>query len=278
MFLVWAITMVLFALDWFAGRPMTWMAEWGIGIWGCFPLAVYALNRVSLSSLRVERVSVPIWLHAGQEGRVAAEIGNASGRFRNGVDVGMGDQWASASGQQDNVVLSMQLVGRGEFHWPGLTLRSSFPFGFFVLSRQTASVGTTWVYPALEPRVPAWPSEAVGSPDPARSGDDIVAMRDYVVGDPLRSLDWKASARKGTWTVREFERERTPCLMFRWEHVQALGLEKGLERLAAWVARAHKQGLVYGVQLGPVTIEQGLSEDHYHECMRALATFRGEGA
>lgn len=278
MILVWAVTMLLLVLDGLMGQPMTWLAEWGIGIWGCFPLAVYALNRVSLSSIQVERVAVPLWLHAGQEGRVAVQIEKASGRFRNGVDVGLGEQWASASGHQDKVVLPMQLVGRGEFHWPGLTLRSSFPFGFFVLSRQTPSVGTTWVYPALEPRAPAWPSEAVGSPDPSRSGDDIVAMRDYVVGDPLRSLDWKASARKGTWTVREFERERTPRLMFRWEHVQALGVEKGLNRLAAWVARAQKQGLVYGIQVGPVTIEQDLSEDHYHHCMRALAAFRGEDA
>jgi uncharacterized protein (DUF58 family) len=42
----------------------------------------------------------------------------------------------------------------------------------------------------------------------AGSGVELLDLRDYQAGDPLRSMDWKATARRGKAIVRRFERER----------------------------------------------------------------------
>jgi len=103
----------------------------------------------------------------------------------------------------------------------------------------------------------------------------VLTVREYVVGDPMRLVDWKASARRGGWVVKEFEHEGVQSLTFSWEQVHGLGLEEGIERLAAWVTRAHKQGLRYGLVLGKEQTGQDCTEEHYHVCMRALAGFEG---
>lgn len=275
MMAVWALSMGLLAMDWLAGKWMSWPSEWLIGIWGCFPVVVYALNRFSLSSVRVERATPPAWLHAGQVAHAQVVIQNAVGRLRNGVELAIEDQRVAVADVRAEATVQLPEAPRGLHAWPRLVVRSSFPFGFFLLARETQSIGTSWVYPALEPRAPAWPANAVAHPNPARSGEDVVAVRDYVVGDPMRLVDWKASARKGGWVVKEFEKERLPSLIFSWEQVEALGLEKGLERLAAWVARAQKQGLRYGLALGSVGVAQDNSSAHYHACMQELAAFNG---
>ena len=42
----------------------------------------------------------------------------------------------------------------------------------------------------------------------AGSGSDLLELRDYRPGDPLRKIDWKASARIGRWIAREFGAEQ----------------------------------------------------------------------
>jgi len=45
------------------------------------------------------------------------------------------------------------------------------------------------------------------------SGDNLLALRDYQAGDPIRSIDWKATARRGQTTVRVYARAQSLDLM-----------------------------------------------------------------
>jgi uncharacterized protein (DUF58 family) len=45
------------------------------------------------------------------------------------------------------------------------------------------------------------------------NGTDLLELRDYQAGDPLRMLAWKASAKRGRLLVREFEQEQQLDLM-----------------------------------------------------------------
>lgn len=44
-------------------------------------------------------------------------------------------------------------------------------------------------------------------------GTEFESLREYAVGDDYRKLDWKASARKGSLVVREFEREKNQSVI-----------------------------------------------------------------
>jgi uncharacterized protein (DUF58 family) len=95
-------------------------------------------------------------------------------------------------------------------------------------------------YPALEPvRVP----DAFGSPredgdeisGPRGAGADVGGLRDFVTGDPLRRIHWRASLRQRELLVREVESEHAAEveLRLRTAHVEP-GEE--FERLVRWVA------------------------------------------
>jgi len=91
---------------------------------------------------------------------------------------------------------------------------SKFPFGF--LRKQTGHHVTSEfiVWPAVRR-----PGNAIPSPSEARqigrknqrmgSGTDLVSLRDYQHGDPLRMIHWKATARTGRIMVRNMADEST---------------------------------------------------------------------
>ncbi len=93
---------------------------------------------------------------------------------------------------------------------------STFPFGF--LRKQTGAFAQDGllVWPAADPRAPR-------APDPRRtvrlggvrrragSGTDLMHLREYLKGDPLRRVHWKATARTGRLVVRQLADEGTGC-------------------------------------------------------------------
>jgi uncharacterized protein (DUF58 family) len=95
-------------------------------------------------------------------------------------------------------------------------LRSGDPIGYRDRSVRLTEIDELLVYPkifALEPfgvvsRVPLGAARAARllMEDPSR----IVGSREYQVGDPLRQIDWRATARHGTPLVRVFQPTASP--------------------------------------------------------------------
>lgn len=91
------------------------------------------------------------------------------------------------------------------------------------------------------------------------SGTDLHGLRDYRPGDPLRSVDWKATARRGKPVVRLFEDQQALELLVLLDAGRASGVEVGgltrlhhfinlAARLAEAAGRAGDRigGLAYG--------------------------------
>jgi uncharacterized protein (DUF58 family) len=87
----------------------------------------------------------------------------------------------------------------------------------------------------------------VGPPD-RRAGDgtDLYELRDHVSGDPFKRIAWKASARRGKLTVRDFEREERDVVWLVLDASVELGagpigqspLDRGIDDLSA-IAQRH---------------------------------------
>ena len=89
---------------------------------------------------------------------------------------------------------------------------STYPFGF--LRKQTGSyVGMEFlVWPALDSRpvkipAPRRTSRMGGVHRRVGAGTDLLQLRDYQKGDPLRRIHWKATARTGQLMVRQLADE-----------------------------------------------------------------------
>lgn len=101
---------------------------------------------------------------------------------------------------------------RGRFIIKDFELSTKFPFSFFRHRRRlSAQKAEIYIYPKLE----SLETEAVDIPlesgilSTAKrgSGQDLLALREYRPLDDLRHVDWKATARSASLTVRDFAAE-----------------------------------------------------------------------
>ncbi|MFC4950843.1 DUF58 domain-containing protein [Pseudonocardia sp. GCM10023141] len=99
---------------------------------------------------------------------------------------------------------------RGRIAVGPLSVERSDLLGLARARGDIGQVAELWVYPRRHPvrLSPAGRSrhhhEGESLPIPVRGSMDLRSLRDYVVGDELRHLHWKATARTGQLMVREY--------------------------------------------------------------------------
>ncbi|MEE9277401.1 MAG: DUF58 domain-containing protein, partial [Dehalococcoidia bacterium] len=111
------------------------------------------------------------------------------------------------------------LTTRGFYKLGATRLRSGDLFGFFPRERQDRDELTLWVYPEVVPLqrlgIPIFRPHGEsrgGNPlfeDPSR----LQGLRDYRPGDPLKRIDWKATARRARLETRVYDPSSTPHIM-----------------------------------------------------------------
>jgi uncharacterized protein (DUF58 family) len=105
---------------------------------------------------------------------------------------------------------------RGRFAFGDLHVRVRSPLGLAARDLRVPLAREVSVYPdlgaAVDPRAPG--AAAAGRPRLAgeRDGREFRALRPYVAGDDVRAVDWKATARRGSPVVREWQPERNQAV------------------------------------------------------------------
>ncbi|PPS46140.1 DUF58 domain-containing protein [Chroococcidiopsis sp. TS-821] len=117
---------------------------------------------------------------------------------------------------------------RGVYRWHTIQLRTAAPVGLFWCRRQQEIPATAVVYPTVLPLTACPIIDSVGQENHAKSYNQqqrvqlateglTRSLRPYRIGDPLRLIHWRSSARYGEFRVRELEmmtegRELVICL------------------------------------------------------------------
>lgn len=155
-----------------------------------------------------------------------------------------------------------QCTTRGYFRFGPALLRSGDPFGFFSTQGDRNRLDHVTVLPRLYdlaalglPTRRPFGEERGGSPifeDPSR----LVGIRDYRAGDPLKRIEWKATARRGVLQSRVYEPSSSLYLLvalnvttleYVWEGYDPVRLERSIS-LAGSVARwAHDHRYATGL-------------------------------
>lgn len=237
---------------------------------------------MQLSGVRVLAVSAdPV--AAGEELRLRIALDTVDARLRRGLRIANPDDAVHATLDSHGTTVELRLPTsrRGWLALPRLELATVQPLG---LARAWSYVWPdtpVLVYPAPEAQAPPLPTPAGGQgrPRPARAGDDVHHLRNYRTGDSPRSVAWKASARRDTLLVREYEQQLSGELVLDWQVTHGLPHEQRIRRLARWVDDAERDGRRYGLRLpGQPPIPMGLGAPHRHRCLRALALLPGEAS
>ncbi len=104
---------------------------------------------------------------------------------------------------------------RGVYRWQEVQLRTATPLGLFWCRRSWDAPAKAIVYPTVLPLTQCSLVDEIGREDSAQfysdrrshsATEDLTrALRPYRVGDPMRLIHWRTSARYGELQVRELE-------------------------------------------------------------------------
>lgn len=280
--LVWGFLIGFYLLRSLFEKNVTFWADWAWITLVVIPVVAMVANRWTHHRLQVTAIdSHP--RHESERGKVLVTVKNLN-PFPV-ADITLDHRFTSVvldlAAHEERLVrldlASSDPLPRGHQPVDPVILATGYPFGLFKTSRRFVPGHKCWVYPALEKNAPAWPLEQRNTWRRARQGEEVVGVRAYVTGDPMRLVDWKASARQAALVVREFEEPCLNELMFTWEQVDGLGTEEGLRRLTAWVCRAENAGLTYALSLPTAAVPAGRGGAHLRRCLETLTTFHRPG-
>ncbi|WP_099241014.1 DUF58 domain-containing protein [Synechococcus sp. BDU 130192] len=112
-------------------------------------------------------------------------------------------------------VYELDAQKRGVFQWEGVELRTANPLGLFWCRRRRSVPGRVVVYPQIFPLSSCPIIDHIGSEDSTKFQSENLyqnategmtkAIRNYRMGDPMRLIHWRSSARFGEFKVRELE-------------------------------------------------------------------------
>jgi uncharacterized protein (DUF58 family) len=147
------------------------------------------------------------------------------------------------------------LPTRGVNEIKGIELSSNYPFNFFTRYWPVSFVGKATVFPApLDSRrddAKAWmgKEEREGETPGHWNDPDIIGVRPYAEGDPMRMIHWKSSARTGKLNSRLYDGavSRETRMIDLDSLVSKMGVETGLSAAAYAISASIKSGLPIGM-------------------------------
>lgn len=123
------------------------------------------------------------------------------------------------AGEEVSVAIEKVYPRRGLFIGQRFRLATGFPFGLFQVSREVRLRRELVVFPPVKRVDISFVFRGHAGPIAERQrpggSDELLRIRDYSVGDNLRHVDWKATAKLDRLMVREFgaEQQRKFCII-----------------------------------------------------------------
>lgn len=217
---------------------------------------------------------------AGDELRIGLVAADTSGRPRFAIAASYTGPHPAfvdiPAGDRSELSIVVPTFKRGWLAPGRLTVHTEFPLGLF----------RAWSYVELDNRCIVYPRPAASASTPPMSGDqgragvhrtasgddDFSGLRDYVHGDSLRRIDWKASSREQGLYTKQFQGANSALLWLDWQLAEG-DTEARIAQLTRWVLDAHAAGMAYGLRLPGLEIAPESGEPHFRRCLENLALF-----
>lgn len=233
----------------------------------------------NLQGLEIESRN-PHAVFAGEALKFPIHLYNPSPRQRLAIKLG----WPKQPPQQVDlqpqqrkwININHAPLPRGQHTMGRITLYTRFPLGLFHAWSHAQFEVSALVYPKPNGifHLPSAPFQQQGAEgDRGRGSDDFVGQRPYHPGDSLRHLNWKALARERGLLTKQFGGDRSDELKLSWQMVGDQLLEEKLSQLCRWVVQAEQGHLRYGLEIPGANIPIGQGQQHYEQCLNALALY-----
>jgi uncharacterized protein (DUF58 family) len=127
----------------------------------------------------------------------------------------------------------------GRYAWPSVSMRISGPLRLAWWSRSVATACSVTVVPDMASPLEETPGDhgpGTHRGQTGGAGAEVLQLRDYRRGDPLRAVDWKATARRGRLVSRDFSEDQHLDVIVAIDAGRASALGAGnVDRLSLYV-------------------------------------------
>lgn len=128
-----------------------------------------------------------------------------------------------AAGETGQAFGALRALRRGPIATSGLQIATGYPFGFAKKARLFDDPAEFLALPEVAPLPLPWRGAIDhGASEMSRRvgvGDSFAGLRDARVGDPMRDIHWKVSARRGRLIAREWQAQANRVAIVRFLHV-----------------------------------------------------------
>ena len=165
-------------------------------------------------------VSAPVRVVRGEPAEVAIDVTLADGspRWVSAVDaIGRTRVFLSPEsvGAGQRVTWAVDTSSRGLFHVGPSRLEAADPFGISCRVLASRDPSPVLVVPRIHPVTAGELARAAdaGSSGERAGTETFQSLREYVVGDPMKTIHWRSSARTGTLMVKRMVDTTIPWLL-----------------------------------------------------------------
>ncbi|GAB4303189.1 MAG: DUF58 domain-containing protein [Desulfuromonadia bacterium] len=178
-------------------------------------------------------------------------------------------------GEDTTVTHPLTPQQRGVLPPISITLSSSYPVGFFVRSRQFThappAVAFPHPIPASPPSGPDGRRQEGSSPTEGGGTGELVTIREYRPGDPLRGIHWRISARDEDLRVTERSRDEGGSMVVNLAQIPGESLEERLSRATWLVLEGFRRGDAVGLSLPTRLIPPCRGRNCRYQILKELA-------
>jgi uncharacterized protein (DUF58 family) len=231
-------------------------------------------TRTSLYGIKVSRSARSLKASVGDVLEENFEISNPTFIPRLWLEVANETPLPSASGSRLVTMLNGHqrrfylartwLIKRGAFTLGPTVLRAGDPFGLFRTIREIPASKSIVVLPMILSiaEFPSPPGLLPGGKAIRRKSMDVTphasGVREYVTGDPIKSIHWGSTARRGRLMVKEFEQDPQAQVWLVLDTQAGIHYEKPYSQKVDWL-----DGVIFRrkpqMEIPPSTLEYGVT-------------------
>ena len=171
---------------------------------------------------------------------------------------------------------------RGKHFINDVTISSAFPFNYFVRFR---SINTSFEYIVFpEPKKCVVGDflekkrNSRGEVSSNRTGyeGDLMSVRNYVYGDPMKYIHWKASAKSRELKTKELSSLSQRPVVIDFENIGIKNREERISCVTYLLLLLHRRNIPVGLRIGGLLFRPGTSASHKSDMLRELALYGGD--
>ncbi len=180
---------------------------------------------------------------------------------------------------KDSIFIELKFNKRGIYNLEKISICSVFPFNFFTRCRNLQKNVQFLVFPKAKPckilSDEGNTKEKKGEKFSNKTGyeNELISIRNYKIGDPLKYISWKATAKTDKLKTKELSSSSFNPVLIDFNEIPANNLEEKISCTTFLILDFYKKGVPVGLKIDKTVYKPDLSKNHKIKLLKELAKY-----